>query len=120
MLNKINALLANDRVRQLLAAAHSTVNLREVMDTGKILLVKLDKGRLKDSADLLGSLLLSKLQLAAFSRSDLPAWQRRPFYLYVDEFQNFASASFGVLLSEAQEIRPVAGHGPPDVGAGPA
>ena len=103
VLNKINALLANDRVRQLLAAPHSTVNLREVMDSGKILLVKLDKGRLKDSADLIGSLLLSKLQLAAFSRSDIPAWQRRPFYLYVDEFQNFASASFGVLLSEARK-----------------
>ena len=65
--------------------------------------MKLDKGRLKDSADLIGSLLLSKLQLAAFSRSDIPAWQRRPFYLYVDEFQNFASASFGVLLSEARK-----------------
>ena len=103
VLNKINALLANDRVRQLLAAPHSTVNLREVMDSGKILLVKLDKGRLKDAADLIGSLLLGKLQLAAFSRSDIPAWQRRPFYLYVDEFQNFASASFGVLLSEARK-----------------
>ena len=103
VLNKINALLANDRVRQLLAAPHSTINLREVMDSGKILLVKLDKGRLKDSADLIGSLILSKLQLAAFSRSDIPAWQRRPFYLYVDEFQNFASASFGVLLSEARK-----------------
>ena len=103
VLNKINALLANDHVRQLLAAPHSTVNLREIMDSGKCLLVKLDKGRLKDSADLIGSLILGKLQLAAFSRSDIPAWQRRPFYLYVDEFQNFASASFGILLSEARK-----------------
>ena len=103
VLNKINALLANDHVRQLLAAPHSTVNLRQVMDRGQVLLVKLDKGRLKDSADLLGSLILAKLQLAVFSRSELPVWQRRPFALYVDEFQNFATASFGVLLSEARK-----------------
>lgn len=103
VLNKVNALLANDHVRQLLAAPESSFNLREVMDSGKILLVKLDKGRLKDGADLLGSLLLSKIQLAVFSRSDMPAWGRRPFYLYVDEFQNFATASFGVLLSEARK-----------------
>lgn len=103
VLNKVNALLANDRVRHLLAAPKSTFNLREVMDSGKILLVKLDKGRLKDSADLLGSLILSKIQLAVFSRSDIPVHQRRPFYLYVDEFQNFASDSFGVLLSEARK-----------------
>lgn len=103
VLNKVNALLANDRVRHLLAAPRSTFNLREVMDSGKILLVKLDKGRLKDSADLLGSLILSKIQLAVFSRSDTPAHRRIPFYLYVDEFQNFASDSFGVLLSEARK-----------------
>ena len=103
VLNKINALLANDHVRHLLAAPHSTVNLRQVMDQGHVLLVKLDKGRLKDSADLLGSLILAKLQLAVFSRSELPVWQRRPFALYVDEFQNFATASFGVLLSEARK-----------------
>src|SRR6185312_4694751 len=101
VLNKINALLANDHVRHLLAAAHSTVNLRQALDRGQVLLVKLDKGRLKDSADLIGSLILAKLQLAVFSRSELPLWERRPFILYVDEFQNFATASFGVLLSEA-------------------
>jgi hypothetical protein len=103
VLNKVNALLANDRVRVLLAAPQSTFNLREVIDSGKILLVKLDKGRLKDAADLLGSLLLSKLQLAIFSRSDTPAPLRRPFYLYVDEFQNFAGDNFSVFLSEARK-----------------
>ena len=103
VLNKVNALLANDRVRVLLAAPKSTFNLREVIDAGKILLVKLDKGRLKDAADLLGSLLLSKLQLAIFSRSDTPAPLRRPFYLYVDEFQNFAGDNFSVFLSEARK-----------------
>ncbi len=103
VLNKVNALLANDRVRVLLAAPTSTFNLREVIDSGKILLVKLDKGRLKDAADLLGSLILSKLQLAVFSRSDTPAPLRRPFYLYVDEFQNFAGDNFAVFLSEARK-----------------
>lgn len=103
VLNKINALLANDHVRALLAAPASTVNLRDVIDTGKVLLVKLDKGRLKDSADLLGSLLLAKLQLAVFARSDLPPAARRPFALYVDEFQNFATSTFGVFLSESRK-----------------
>ena len=103
VLNKINALLANDRVRELLAAPKSTINLREIIDSGKLLLVKLDKGRLKDAADLLGSLILSKLQLAIFSRSDTPAPLRRPFYLYVDEFQNFAGDNFAVFLSEARK-----------------
>jgi hypothetical protein len=103
VLNKINALLAHDRVRQLLAAPASTFDLRQVMDRGQVLLIKLDKGRLKDGADLLGSLLLAKLQLAAFSRSNLPVDRRRPFTLYVDEFQNFATASFGILLSEARK-----------------
>jgi len=103
VLNKINALLANDRVRELLAAPRSTINLREIIDSGKLLLVKLDKGRLKDAADLLGSLILSKLQLAIFSRSDTLAHYRRPFYLYVDEFQNFAGDNFAVFLSEARK-----------------
>lgn len=103
VLNKINALLANDRVRELLATPKSTINLREIIDSGKLLLVKLDKGRLKDAADLLGSLILSKLQLAIFSRSDTPAPLRRPFYLYVDEFQNFAGDNFAVFLSEARK-----------------
>ncbi|MDQ3547398.1 MAG: type IV secretory system conjugative DNA transfer family protein, partial [Chloroflexota bacterium] len=84
-------------------APKSTFNLREVIDSGKILLVKLDKGRLKDAADLLGSLILSKLQLAVFSRSDTPAPLRRNFYLYVDEFQNFAGDNFAVFLSEARK-----------------
>lgn len=103
VLNKVNALLANDRVRQLLAAPESSFNLREALDSGKLLLVKLDKGRLKDAADLLGSLILAKLQLAVFARSDTPAPLRRPFYLYVDEFQNFAGDNFAVFLSEARK-----------------
>ena len=101
--NKINALLADERVRQLFASPKSTFQIREVMDSGKILLVKLDKGRLRDSADLLGSLILAKIKMAAFSRSDVSPQQRRPFHLYIDEFQNFATDSFGVMLSESRK-----------------
>ena len=70
--NKTNALLADQRVSQLFASRKSTFQLREIMDSGKILLVKLDKGRLRDSADLLGSLVLAKIKMAAFSWSNVP------------------------------------------------
>ena len=103
VMNKINAFLADKQIRDIFSAPRSTFNLREIMDQGKILLVKLDKGRLKGSADLLGSLLLAKIQMAAFSRSELPSNKRKPFYLYIDEFQNFATESFAVLLSEARK-----------------
>jgi len=68
-------------------------------------LVKLERGRLTSSADLLGSLLLSKIQMAAFSRTDLDPEERVPFHLYIDEFQNFATQSFIETLSEARKYR---------------
>jgi hypothetical protein len=104
-LNKVNALLSDDRVRQMFLAAKSTFNLRDVMDNGKILLVKLDKGRLKGSGELLGSLLLSKIQMAAFSRTDTLQSKRMSFYLYIDEFQNFATESFIQTLAEARKYK---------------
>ena len=103
VMNKINAFLSDDRIRQMLSAPQSTFNLREIMDQGMILLIKLDKGRLKGAGDLLGSLLMAKLQMAAFSRSDIPQDRRRPFHLYIDEFQNYASDSFQIVLSEARK-----------------
>jgi hypothetical protein len=103
VMNKTNAFLSDQRIRQMFSSPKSSFNPREVIHHKKILLIKLDKGKLKDSADLLGSLLLAKLQLAAFSRSDLPQNKRTPFYLYIDEFQNFASESFMVVLSEARK-----------------
>ena len=104
VLNKINAFFSDERIRQMFASStKSSFNIREAMDTGKILLVKLDKGRLKDSADLLGSLIMAKIQMAAFSRANIPASRRKPFYLYIDEFQNFATGSFMVILSEARK-----------------
>lgn len=101
--NKVDALLADERIRQLSASPRSTFQLRGAMDFGKILLVKLDKGRLRDSGDLLGSLILAKIKMATFSRSDVPPQERRPFHLYIDEFQNFATDSFSVMLSEARK-----------------
>ncbi|PIT89063.1 MAG: hypothetical protein COU27_02290, partial [Candidatus Levybacteria bacterium CG10_big_fil_rev_8_21_14_0_10_36_7] len=90
-LNKVDALLADHRMRHIFTLPKSSFNLREIINNQKILLVKLEKGRLKGSADLLGSLLLSKIKMAAFARTDIPKEKRAPFYLYIDEFQNFAS-----------------------------
>jgi hypothetical protein len=82
----------------------STINVREVMDTGKIMLVDLSVGKIgEDNAALLGSMIITKIQLAAMGRADTPEDERRDFYLYVDEFQNFATESFAVILSEARK-----------------
>lgn len=104
-LNKVNAFLSDDAVRQIFLSAKSTFSLRDVMDNRKILLVKLDRGRLKGAADLLGSLLLGKIQMAAFSRTDILQSERVPFYLYIDEFQSFATESFIQTLAEARKYR---------------
>ena len=101
--NKINAFFSDERVRQIFSFEKSSFNLREIMDQQKMLLIKLDKGKLKESADLLGSLLMAKIQMAAFSRSDIPQERRVPFYLYIDEFQNLACESFSLILSEARK-----------------
>ncbi len=103
VMNKINAFFSDDRIRQMFSSPKSSFNLRQVMDQKKILLINLDKGKLKGSSDLLGSLLMAKVQMAAFSRSDIPQDKRTPFYLYIDEFQDFASESFSVILSEARK-----------------
>lgn len=103
-LNKVDAFLSDPRIRQIISQPKSTFNLRDIIDKQKILLINLDKGELKDSADLLGSLLLAKLTMAAFTRSDIVRQQdRTPFYLYIDEFQNFASETFTNTLSEARK-----------------
>ncbi len=73
------------------------------MDNSQILLLKLDRGRLKENADLIGSLFMTKIKLAAFSRSEISKEQRTQFYLYIDEFQNFATKTFIELLSESRK-----------------
>jgi hypothetical protein len=105
VLNKVGAFTANPIIRNIIGQPKSTFNIREIMDDGKILLVNLSKGLIgEDNAAILGSFLVTKIQLAAMSRSDIPNIEdRRPFYLYVDEFQNFATDSFATILSEARK-----------------
>lgn len=105
VLNKVGAFTANPVIRNIIGQPKSTFNIREIMDDGKILIVNLSKGLIgEDNAGILGSFLVTKIQLAAMSRSDIPELKdRRPFYLYVDEFQNFATDSFATILSEARK-----------------
>ena len=105
VLNKVGAFTANPIVRNIIGQPKSSFNIRKIMDEGKILVVNLSKGLIgEDNAGLLGSFLVTKVQLAAMSRSDIENVEdRRPFYLYVDEFQNFATDSFSVILSEARK-----------------
>ena len=105
VLNKVGAFTANPVIRNIIGQPKSTFNIRQVMDEGKILVVNLSKGLIgEDNASILGAFLVTKIQLAAMSRSDIPnIADRRPFYLYVDEFQNFATDSFATILSEARK-----------------
>ncbi len=105
VLNKVGAFTANPTIRNIIGQPKSTFNIRQIMDEGKILIVNLSKGLIgEDNAAILGSFLVTKIQLAAMSRSNIPnIADRRPFYLYVDEFQNFATDSFATILSEARK-----------------
>ena len=105
VLNKVGAFTANPIIRNIIGQPRSSFDVRKIMDEGKILVVNLSKGLIgEDNAGILGSFLVTKIQLAAMSRSDIPdVSKRRPFYLYVDEFQNFATDSFSVILSEARK-----------------
>ncbi|MBQ6313940.1 type IV secretion system DNA-binding domain-containing protein [Candidatus Saccharibacteria bacterium] len=105
VLNKVGAFTANPIIRNIIGQAKSSFDIRKIMDEGKILVVNLSKGLIgEDNAGILGAFLVTKVQLAAMSRSDIPdVKDRRPFYLYVDEFQNFATDSFAVILSEARK-----------------
>jgi hypothetical protein len=104
VLNKVGAFVANPLVRNIIGQPKSAFDIRQVMDEGKILVVNLSRGLMgEDNAAILGALIVTKIQLAAMSRANVPMEQRRPFYLYVDEFQNFATDSFAVILSEARK-----------------
>ena len=105
VLNKVGAFTANPIIRNIIGQPKSTFNIRQIMDEGKILIVNLSKGLIgEDNAAILGSFIVTKIQLAAMSRQDIPNIEdRKPFYLYVDEFQNFATDSFATILSEARK-----------------
>lgn len=104
VLNKVGAFTANPLVRNIIGQPKSSFNIRSIMDEHKILIVNLSRGLVgEDNAALLGALLITKIQLAAMSRADIAGEKRTPFYLYVDEFQNFATDSFAMILSEARK-----------------
>jgi hypothetical protein len=104
VLNKVGAFTANPLIRNIIGQPKSGMDLRKIMDEGKILIVNLSRGQIgEDNAAILGAMIVTKIQLAAMGRANVPLDQRRPFYLYVDEFQNFATDSFAVILSEARK-----------------
>jgi hypothetical protein len=104
--NKVGQFVSSPLLRHILGQSHSTIDLRQIMDRGQVLIVNLSKGRVgEDASSLLGSLLITSLQLAAMSRADVREDQRPDFHLYVDEFQHFATESFASVLSEARKYR---------------
>ncbi len=104
--NKVGQFISNPLIRNIVGQVKSTINIRDIIDNKKILIANISKGRIgEDNSRLLGALLITKLQLSAMSRVDIAEEERQPFYLYVDEFQNFATSSFVTILSEARKYR---------------
>ncbi len=104
--NKIGQFLSASVIRNMVAQVKSTINIRELMDDQKIVIMNLSKGRIgEDNSRLLGAMLITKIQLAAMERVDTPENERKDFFLFVDEFQNFATPSFANILSEARKYR---------------
>ena len=105
-ISKFGRFMTNDLMRNIIGQTKSAFDFRQIMDEGKILIINLSKGKLGEmNSYLLGMILVSKIQVAAFQRADTPEEQRRDFYLYVDEFQNFTTDSFKTILSEARKYR---------------
>lgn len=104
--SKFGRFMTNDLVRNIIGQTESAFDFREIMDSGKIFLVNLSKGKIGETNSyLLGMILVSKLQVAAFQRADIPEEERKDFFLYVDEFQNFTTSTFKTILSEARKYR---------------
>ena len=100
--NKVGQFLSSSLIRNIVGQVKSTIDLREIMDSGKILILNLSKGRIgEDNSALLGAMMITKVQLAVMSRVDILERDRQDFYLYIDEFQNFTTESFANILSEA-------------------
>ena len=103
--NKVGQFASNNLIRNIIGQPKSKLNIRSIMDEGKILIANVSRGKIgEDASRLLGAFLVTKIQLAAMSRVDMPENQRRDFYLYVDEFQHFATESFANILSEARKF----------------
>lgn len=104
--NKVGQFLSSSLMRNIIGQVKSAIDIRDIMDSGKILIMNLSKGRIgEDNSALLGAMMITKIQLAAMSRVDVPEKERRDFYLYIDEFQNFSTDSFANILSEARKYR---------------
>ena len=105
--NKVGQFVSNPLIRNILGQPRSTLNMREIMDSGKIFIVNLSKGKIgEDNSALLGAMIITRMNLAAMSRVDIKNEDdRRDFFAYVDEFQNFATDSFASILSEARKYR---------------
>lgn len=104
--NKVGQFLSSSLIRNIVGQVKSSIDMRDIMDNGKILIMNFSKGRIgEDNAKLLGAMMITKIQLAAMSRVDTLEHERKDFYLYVDEFQNFATDSFANILSEARKYR---------------
>lgn len=106
IVSKFGRFVTNKTMRNIIGQSKSAFDFRKVMDEGKILLVDLAKGRIgEENSNFLGLVLVPKILVAAMSRTDTPEEKRRDFYLYVDEFQNFATPDFAQILSEARKYR---------------
>lgn len=106
LVSKVGRFVENEMMRNIIGQAKSSFDFRKVMDEGKILLINLSKGKTGDvNANLLGMIIVSKLQQAAFARADMPEEERKDFYLYLDEFQNFITPSISTILSEARKYK---------------
>ncbi len=106
ILNKVGQFTSSERIRNIIGHPKSTIDIDKVMNEGKILVLNLSQGYLgEDNAALLGAMIITKIQLAAMNRVHMEEEQRKDFYLYVDEFQNFATTSFIKILSEARKYR---------------
>ncbi|KKQ74229.1 MAG: hypothetical protein US94_C0010G0005 [Berkelbacteria bacterium GW2011_GWB1_38_5] len=102
--NKVGQFLSSSTIRNIVGQPKSTINIEDIMNEGKILFLDLSIGEIgEDASSLLGAMMITKIQLAAMRRAIIPEEQRRDFYLYVDEFQNFATDSFATILSEARK-----------------
>jgi len=106
VISKTGRFVENEMMRNIIGQSKSSINFRQVMDEGKILLLNLSKGKVGDTnSNLLGLIAVSKLQMAALARADMPEDQRRDFYLYIDEFQNFITDSISTILAEARKYK---------------
>lgn len=106
LVSKVGRFVENEMMRNIIGQSRSAFDFRKVMDEGKILLVNLSKGATGEvNANLIGLIMVAKLQMAAFTRTDTPEDERKDFYLYIDEFQNFITPSIATILSEARKYR---------------